>query len=86
MRSVRARAERVKHLRDTDSVCAVNVGVSALAMRIGFEDSILISRALNCLLTAQKDAAEADAVKAAMARGAGLVEVVRAIEEATKSK
>ena len=32
------------------------------------------------------NAAEADAVKAAMARGAGLVEVVRAIEEATKSK
>ncbi len=53
-------------------MCAVNVGVSALAMRIGFEDSILISRALNCLLTAQKDAAEADAAEvAAAASGAG---------------
>jgi len=50
-------SQYMKMLGPKDSVCAVNVAFSALAIRIGFDDSLLISRALACLTKAQEAAA-----------------------------
>ena len=51
-----AQSQLLDTLQPTDSLCSVDVKFSALALRIGFDDSLLITRALSCLSKAQTDA------------------------------
>ena len=47
----------VQLLQPDDQICDASIKFSALALRVGFDDSLLITRALSCLLKAQAEAA-----------------------------